>query len=145
MIWFNTHTLSSKLQDIFGYLHEGTKFPCVSCIPMCPHASTADLGRWSSSSCPVNGVENFHLGCFTKKGPHKSPKISCFPTYLSKISGLVGAFFGGTNPRGKLTQWGHKLGSNLFQTCKGTWFRWQQKRIINAKLRLLNHWTTFLP
>ena len=37
---------------------------------------------------------NFHLGWFTKKGPHKSPQNSVFPAFYEK-NGLVGAFFGG--------------------------------------------------
>ena len=41
-----------------------------------------------------NHGANFHLGCFTKKCYHKSPKIHRFPIYLPKFSGFVGAFCG---------------------------------------------------
>ena len=53
-----------------------------------------------------------------KKGPQVT-KSQRFPTYLSKISGLVGAFVGGTNPSGELTQLGRRLGIHEIYLHRG--------------------------
>jgi hypothetical protein len=46
LIGFGSALMRSKVQNISGYLLEGTKLVhFVSCIPMCPSASTAGLGR----------------------------------------------------------------------------------------------------
>ena len=43
------------------------------------------------------GLANFHLGWFTKKAPHKSPKYSVFPTSYDSFLGLArGLFWGPT-------------------------------------------------
>ena len=44
---------------------------------------------------------NFHFGWFTKKGPHKSPKIE-FSLHFMKEFGTCGGLFCGTSTNGKL-------------------------------------------
>lgn len=39
-------------------------------------------------------MAKFHLGCFTTKAPHKSPKYSIFPTFYEGVWDLRGAFLG---------------------------------------------------
>ena len=45
---------------------------------------------------------NFHLGWFTKKGPHKSPQNSVFPAFYERFWDLWGAFFG-DQPKWKIS------------------------------------------
>ena len=47
------------------------------------------------STSPLNDeLVNFHLGWFTKKGPHKSPKNCVFPAFYKRFWDLWGPFLG---------------------------------------------------
>ena len=45
---------------------------------------------------------NFHLGCFTKKGPHKFPQNSVFPAFYEQKWNLWGPFLG-DQPKWKIS------------------------------------------
>ena len=68
---------------------------------------------------------NFHLGWFTKKAPHKSPKNSVFPLFYERFWDLWGAFFG-DQPKWQI--------NNLFHWPRLSCNSWQSRKILSAKL-----------